>query len=115
MSQEVLPEVDDQVPDIVVDDLTEAQKIDFLTSVGDVSHLGTDNMLYHDYHHSAGSGTILDNSKLQRRGGIHMEDQNAQAADLPVLTDEQKAEFLAALDTGDARAGTDGLRLHYHG
>jgi len=47
-----------------------------------------------------------------------MDDQNAQVADLPdasVLTDEQKAEFLAALDTGDARAGTDGLRLHYHG
>jgi len=44
-----------------------------------------------------------------------MEDQNAQAADLPVLTDAQKAEFLAALDTGDDRAGTDGLRLHYHG
>ena len=44
-----------------------------------------------------------------------MEDQNAQAADLPDLTDAQKAEFLAALDTGDDRAGTDGLRLHFHG
>ena len=44
-----------------------------------------------------------------------MEDQNAQAADLPVLTDEQKAEFLTAFDTGDDRAGTDGLRLHFDG
>ena len=47
-----------------------------------------------------------------------MEDQNAQVADLPdasVLTDEQKAEFLTAFDTGDDRAGTDGLRLHFHG
>ena len=47
-----------------------------------------------------------------------MEDQNARVADLSdasVLTDEQKAEFLAALDTGDDRAGTDGRRMHYHG
>ena len=47
-----------------------------------------------------------------------MEDQNAHFADLldaSDLTDVQKAEFLTALDTGDAGAGTDGLRLHFHG
>jgi hypothetical protein len=47
-----------------------------------------------------------------------MEDQNAHFADLPDasdLTDAQKAEFLTAFDTGDDRAGTDGLRLHFHG
>jgi hypothetical protein len=47
MAQEVLPEVADQLPDIVIDDLTDAQKIDFLTSAGDVSDAGTDTMLYH--------------------------------------------------------------------
>jgi hypothetical protein len=40
-------EANDQLPDIVVDDLNDAQKIDFLTSVGDVSDLGSDTMLYH--------------------------------------------------------------------
>ena len=47
-----------------------------------------------------------------------MEDQNAHFADLldaSDLTDVQKAEFLTALDTGDDRAGTDGLRLHFDG
>ena len=47
MAQDVLPEVDDHPPDIDVDDLTDAQKIDFLTSVGDVADLGTDTMHYH--------------------------------------------------------------------
>jgi hypothetical protein len=47
MAQDILPQVDDQLSDIDVDDLTDAQKIDFLTSVGDVSDLGTDTMHYH--------------------------------------------------------------------
>jgi hypothetical protein len=47
MDQDFPPEVNDHLPDIVVDDLNDAQKIDFLTSVGDVSDLGSDTMLYH--------------------------------------------------------------------
>ena len=47
MDHDFPPEADDHLPDIVVDDLSDAQKIDFLTSVGDVSDLGSDKMLYH--------------------------------------------------------------------
>ena len=47
MDQDVSSEVNDHLPDIVVEDLSDAQKIDFLTSVGDVSDLGSDTMLYH--------------------------------------------------------------------
>lgn len=47
MDKNFPPEVNDQLPDIVVDDLSDAQKIDFLTSVGDVADLGSDTMLYH--------------------------------------------------------------------
>ena len=47
MDQDFPPEADYHMPDIAVDDLNDAQKIDFLTSVGDVSDLGSDTMLYH--------------------------------------------------------------------
>ena len=47
MDQDFTPDVNDHQPDIVVDDLSDVQQIDFLTSVGDVSDLGSDTMLYH--------------------------------------------------------------------
>ena len=47
MDQDFPSEANDRRPEIVVDDLSDAQKIDFLTSVGDVSDLGLDTMLYH--------------------------------------------------------------------
>jgi len=47
MDQDFPPDVNDHQPDIVVDDLSDVQQIDFLTSVGDVSDLGSDTMLYH--------------------------------------------------------------------
>jgi hypothetical protein len=47
MDQDFPSEANDHLPDIVVDDLSDAQKIDFLTSAGDVSDLGSDTMLYH--------------------------------------------------------------------
>ncbi len=47
MDQDFPSEGNDHQSDIVVDDLSDAQKIDFLTSVGDVSDLGEDTMLYH--------------------------------------------------------------------
>jgi hypothetical protein len=45
MEQDLLTQ--DPPDDVVVEDLTDAQKLDFLTSVGDVADAGTDRMHYH--------------------------------------------------------------------
>jgi hypothetical protein len=64
------------------------------------------------------TGCAFTTTARHRRGEevfTRTETPTAGLPDVSDLTDAQKAEFLAALDTGDDRAGTDGLRLHFDG